>query len=318
MHSIVPSRANNDTGNFKQIISFLAGFPRWIFIQYLFDGYEHSVEPLVHGNCKKKHSSPYVRIKESTVNKLQSKSLCQTPKNAYHDVQESQGGVAKASSISDLPRNRAQAKYLRRGHSTTKSFDNVDSLLILLEQCKRQQLQRGEQPFIREVIGAPEMRCVLGFDWQFHDVATFCTDPFDFSVFGADPTFNLGKFNATVTSFANLKVVNRVGGNHPTMIGPILLSQTKSFDSYNHFFSKVVSLNKDTREILAFGTDGEEELSKAMKYNFPYAIHLRCFNHFRDNCKAQLRLSNVPDQAQKEFLSDIFGRRYGDTWEKGF
>ena len=75
----------------------------WIFIQYLFDGNEHSVEPLVHGNCKKKHSSPYVRIKESTVNKLKSKSFCHTPKNAYHDVQESQGGVAKASSISDLP-----------------------------------------------------------------------------------------------------------------------------------------------------------------------------------------------------------------------
>ena len=126
------------TLEFQKDSFFLAGFPRWIFIQYLFDGNEHSVEPLVHGNCKKKHSSPYLRIKESTVNKLKSKSLCQTPKNAYHDVQESQGGVAKASSISDLPRNRAQAKYLRRGHSTTKSFNNVDSLLILLEQCKRQ------------------------------------------------------------------------------------------------------------------------------------------------------------------------------------
>ena len=114
----------------------MAGFPRWIFIQYLFDGNEHPVEPLVNGNCKKKHSSPYVRIKESTVNKLKSKLLFQTPKNAYHDLQESQGGVAKDSSISDLPRNRAQAKYLRPGQSTTKSFDNVDSLLILLEHAR--------------------------------------------------------------------------------------------------------------------------------------------------------------------------------------
>ena len=303
--------------NLRNITHFLAGFPRWIFIQYLFDGKEHSIEPMVHGNCKRKHSTPYVRIKESTVSTLKSKSLSQTPKNAYQDAQEEQGGVTKASSISDLPRNRAQAKYHRCGHTNPKSYNNVDSLLILLEQCKRQQLQRDEQPFIREVIGAPEMRCVLGFDWQLHDVATFCTDPVSFSVFGADPTFNLGKFNATVTSFANLKVVNRVGGNHPTMIGPILLSQTKSFDSYNYLFSKIVGLNKDIRKILAFGTDGEEELFKAMKYNFPYAVHLRCFSHFRDNCKTQLRLSNVPDQAQKEFLSDIFGRKIGDTWEKG-
>lgn len=101
------------------------------------------------------------------------------------------------------------------------------------------------------------------------------------------------------------------------MIGPMLLSQTKSFDAYHHFFSKIVSLNKDAGEILAFGTDGEEELFKAMKFSFPHASHLRCFNHFRDNCKEQLKSSNVPEQEQKQFISDIFGRRVGDTWEKG-
>ncbi|CAB4022412.1 Tyrosine- kinase SPK-1, partial [Paramuricea clavata] len=50
----------------------LEGFPRWIFIQYLFDGKEHSIEPMVHGNCKRKHSTPY---------------------NAYQDAQEEQGGA---------------------------------------------------------------------------------------------------------------------------------------------------------------------------------------------------------------------------------
>ena len=51
------------------------------------------------------------------------------------------------------------------------------------------------------------------------------------------------------------------------MIDPMLINQTKSFDAYNHFFSKIVSLNKETRGILAFGTDGEEELFRAMKFN---------------------------------------------------
>ena len=141
------------------------------------------------------------------------------------------------------------------------------------------------------------------------------------SVVGADPTFNLGRFNVTVTSYQNLKVVDRFSGNHPTMIGPLLISQTKSFDAYNYFFGKIISLNKDTRGVMAFGTDGEEELYRAMNFNFPYglhnAIHLRCFNHFRDNCKEQLKSSNVPEDAQKQFLSDIFGCRVGDTWEKG-
>ncbi len=48
-----------------------------------------------------------------------------------------------------------------------------------------------------------------------------------------------------------------------------------------------------------------------------YAIHLRCFGHFRDNCKAKLRQSNVPESVQLAFLSDIFGKRYDETLEKG-
>ena len=188
---------------------------------------------------------------------------------------------------------------------------------ILLEQCKRQQLHRDEQSFTREVVGAPELRCVLSFDWQLQDIVVFCNDPAKNSVLGVDPTFNPGKFNLTVTTYSNLKVVDRVTRGHPTTMGPLLLSQKKTFDSYNHFFTKIVSLNNETREILAFGTDGEEELFRAMRYTFPQAIHLRCFSHFMDNCKRQLRLSNVPEKEQKEILFDIFGRQIGEKWEQG-
>jgi hypothetical protein len=93
--------------------------------------------------------------------------------------------------------------------------------------------------FIKEVTGAPELRCVLGYNWQMDELATFCTDPESFSVLGVDPTFNLGRFNVTVTTFRNRKIVHKAGGHHPIMIGPLLLSQTKSFDAYNYFFSKV-------------------------------------------------------------------------------
>jgi transposase-like protein len=76
-------------------------------------------------------------------------------------------------------------------------------------------------------------------------------------------------------------------------------------------------LNKGTRNLLAYGTDGEEELARAMKFNFPLGIHLRCFNHFRENCKAKLNKSKIPENDQKDFLYDIFGRRIGDIWENG-
>ncbi len=69
------------------------------------------------------------------------------------------------------------------------------------------------------------MRCILGFDWRLHDLATFCNEPEEFPVFGADPMFNLGKFNETATMYRNLKVLDRTSGNHPTMIGPMLISK---------------------------------------------------------------------------------------------
>ena len=171
-----------------------------------------------------------------------------------------------ANAISDLPRNRAQAKYARRKHTQQSMATNVDSLIVLLEQCKRQQINRHEQPFIREVTGAPELRCVLAFDWQLHDLTTFGTDLHGISAFGADPTFNLGRFNVTVTSYQNLKVVDRVNGDLPTITGLLLISQTKSFDAYNYFSEKIISLNKDNWGVMAFGTDGEEELYRAMKF----------------------------------------------------
>jgi hypothetical protein len=201
-------------------LSFYLEHPQLMFIQYLFDEIEHPVQPNAHGNSKRRHPPVFVRTKESTIRRLQNESVSKPPKEAYHTVHEEKGGIINAAAISDLPRNRAQAKYHRREHTKVRNFDKTDSLAILLEQCKRQQLNRNEQPFIREVIGAPELRCVLGFDWQLEDLATFCTEPADMSVFGADPTFNLGRFNVTVTSYRNLKVVDAVNGNHPAMIGP--------------------------------------------------------------------------------------------------
>ena len=203
----------------------------------MFDNHQHTVEPTKHGNAKKADATRYIRTKESTISRLGEVTSSTTPKPAYHKVLREKGGIRNASSASDLPRNRDQAKYVRR--MNTAQSTNVDSLVVLLTQCKRQQLNRGEKPFIREVIGAPELRCFLGYDWQLLNLAIFCSDPKCFTVLGVDPTFNLGRFNVTVTTFKNLKVVDRVTGQYPIMIGPLFLSQTKSFDAYNCFFSKV-------------------------------------------------------------------------------
>jgi len=262
---------------------------------------------------QKKNKSSYMRTKASTLKRLKELSDKKGPKAVYHQVYDENGGMLTANSASDLPRNRKQVV----NHKPPLLSKKIDSLAILLQECKRQQMCRNEDAFIREVTGAPELRCVLAFDWQLEEIVQFCTEPSSFTVFSADPTFNLGPFNLTVTTYRNLKVVTKRDGKHPLMIGPLLLSQTKTTESYMYFFGKLGALNRDIRNILAFGTDGEEALIEGMKSTMPHAVQLRCFGHFRDNCKMKLRKCNVPDTVQQTFLDDLFGKRYGETFERG-
>ena len=119
----------------------------------------------------------------------------------------------------------------------------------------------------------------------------------------------------TVTTYRRLKVVTYREGHYPLMVVPLLVSQTKTSETYDYFFGKLASLNKCLENILAFGTDREEALIEAMK-TVNYAIHLRCFGHLRDNCKAKLKHFNIPEAVQLEYLNDIFGKHYDETLEK--
>ncbi len=291
-----------------------------LMLQYLFDGEEHRVTPVPHGNTQRhSEASGYVRTKRSVLQRIREVSKISGPKEAFHIRSEENDGYLKATSASDLPCNRDQAKnYRSRMAHLRPNSKNVDSLAILLQECKRQQMTLGEDPFIRNVNTAPKLRCVLGFDWQLREIEQFCTDPQKFTIFSADPTFNLGNFNLTVTTYWHLKVVTRRDGHHPLMIGPLLISQSKTSETYNYFFGKLTALSKNLRNILRIGTDGEEALVEAMKNSMSHAIHLRVvFGHFRDNCKTRLRESNVPETVQINFLEDVFGRRDGEIFQKG-
>ena len=65
-----------------------------------------------------------------------------------------------------------------------------------------------------------------------------------------------------VGTYTNLLVVDRKTGKHPMMIGHLFMHQKKTYDAYNYFFSKLVSFNREVANVLVFGTDGEEPLSR--------------------------------------------------------
>lgn len=69
-----------------------------------------------------------------------------------------------------------------------------------MQKCK--DTSSTSDAFIRSVA---EPMCVLSTDQQLYDLERFCTQS-PSSVLSIDPTFNLGKFYVTPTTFRNLLV----------------------------------------------------------------------------------------------------------------
>ncbi len=76
---------------------------------------------------------------------------------------------------------------------------------------------------------------VMVSDYQLADLDAFCTNPDHHRVFGIDPTFDLGHFNLTVTTYKQLQVV---------IVGPLFIHYRKTFSCYNLFVCGLLGLNR--------------------------------------------------------------------------
>ena len=69
--------------------------------------------------------------------------------------------------------------------------------------------------------------------------------------------------------------------------------------------------------VLTYGTDGEENLYKAMSQVFEDAKHLRCDIHLRDNVKGKLNELGITGSVVSEIVCDIFGKVLDGVTENG-
>jgi len=67
---------------------------------------------------------------------------------------------------------------------------------------------------------------VLHINLSLNDLERFCTKE-KCTVLSIDPTFNLGDFYVTVTTYHHLMLENS-GGSHPVILGPIFVHQQKN------------------------------------------------------------------------------------------
>ena len=238
------------------------------------------------------------------------------PLKVLRDVENLQGGVMKASSGCDLPRDRQQVYNAKKASCTkgaSPSEYKQDTLAQVMQMCK--DTSSSTDAFVQSVEAAPEPMCVLATKQQLCDLERFCLGN-PSSVLSVDPTFNLGSFYVTPITYQNLLVKTK-NGNHPIMLGPALIHQTKKFRPFHYFASTLIRLNPKLVNLKAFGTDGEPELIKAFKVCFSNAVHLRCMNHMRQNVKDKLRSLCIPQGVMTDFLDDIFGKKVSSHFEAG-
>ena len=280
-------------------------------VQYSFDDEEHLVIPRPHGNSKKGDS--FVRTMPSTLHKLRKVAVNLTPKFA---VCEMSNDVMSATNAGSVIRNRQQVKDLRRRKDEGELVPcgkKKDPLFSIMLMCKESQGTKNDDAFVRIVSCAPEPMAVLASNWTLNDLDRFCTSP-NCTVLCIDPTFSLGDFDVTVTTYRHLMLHNS-SGKHPVMMGPLMIHKQKKFESYHFFASSLVGLKPSLCNLRAFGTDGEKAISNAMHVVFDEAVHLRCFLHFKGNLDSKLREYKVPKNERIEFLRDVFGNP--EELEKG-
>ncbi len=129
------------------------------------------------------------------------------------------------------------------------------------------------------------------------------------SALGIDPTFNLGDFSVTVTTYRHLMLESRRTGQPTIMIGPMFAHQKKELASYHSFASSLLGLKPSLKNLQCIGTDGELALSNGFQLTFAQIKHILCFLHSQRNIKRKLGELGIIGNCAHEFIKDIFGSR---------
>lgn len=238
------------------------------------------------------------------------------PRVLFDELTEKQGGILSCKSIGSLPRDRKQVENARACSSSMSSV-NGDPLLAVILKCKEDERADVKNAYVRKVVAAPEPAAVLFLDKQLNDIRKFCCNNVYWSALQVDPTFDLGQFSVTTSQYKNLLLVNHRTGEHPSMIGPLLVHYKKSKSSFNVLVDAMIDKQPEIKNLHVLGTDGESELAKPFKQHCPSLIHLLCFNHVRRNIKEKLSSMKIPKPVAKMFLNDIFGEQSGNVFEHG-
>ena len=284
-------------------------------IYYVPDGFTPSVQP--HRNSK--HGKAFFPTFPNTLSAIKEQCVSgKGPKEVVSKVSSAVGGIKNALDACELPRNERQVTYVKRQLKTNSSpllsVSATDELSVVMHKAYME-----DQQFIREVRTVREPAIMVATDQQLNDLDRFCCRQEKFGILTVDPTFCLGDFDVTLSTYRHLLLTCKRGGTHPAFIGPAMVHYRKTFSTYLFFTSTLVGLHQSLSTLRCFGTDGESTLIQACQHSFPFpsAIHLLCSNHMRRNIKDKLHELSIPENVRLVITQDIFGKQIGSCHYEG-
>ena len=167
--------------NFRQIVSYLEDVKGNIInntalLQYIFKGEEHPFQVQPHGN-RKTSSGTFRPTNKTTKAQIRDELIKTKPKKALFTLGESKDLLSAVSSA-EVPRDRKQLynfKHNERVKSTNLQGKKDDIYAVMVQAAAEQ--EEGEEEFIHSIASWPQPMCILGYQYQFHDIARFCSDP---------------------------------------------------------------------------------------------------------------------------------------------
>ena len=193
-----------------------------------------------------------------------------------NEMFEKEGGSEKIESFSSVPRD---SKQVYRHCSTGKRVSSFEKVLEL--NMKGEFVKSVE--FFHDGDGS-KPRVFLCSDRQAEDIRKFCCD--DKTILSMDPTYDLGPFLLTASSFRHPMYVNKDNGKNVLMPGPMMVHAKRDTETYSYFAHRLSSA-LDNKKVHFYGTDGEKALVKGIEAanSFKDSRHLVCMLHHRQNCE---------------------------------
>ena len=136
----------------------------------------------------------------------------------------------------------SQAKRRCKQSSMSQVSSADDEFAAVLHKAF---MEDTTKQFVREIKTLREPAIIVATNQQMTDVVRFCTFEDEFGIMTVDPTFSLGQFDVTVTTYRHLLLECKRSGNHPVFIGPCMIHFKKTFSTYLFFASTLVGLEPD-------------------------------------------------------------------------